>query len=529
MADEEVPIEDLEATLAEVQAMDEDDLEAIDRPSIPPVGSSPADQSQQLMQLFDAFDMDNTGTLGIGELWGILQHCTGQKQDYQQVCAIMARFDASGDGQLSLEEFMNLFYPPNNPPPKPAPPSDPTLHDTDDGMFVDSEFPPNGDSLGPCQGVTPDMVTWIRAPDLTPGNDELFANIEPNDIAQGALGDCWFLAGIAALAEFPGAIENCFQTKKINEKGMYKVKMWNGSSWEQIIIDDLIPCVSGQPAFSRPAGNELWVVLLEKALAKWCGNYAATEGGFENFCWEMLTGAPNQVGYQNPDGAAGQWQALDVKFPDLHAPHGIQATASSEGSCSPDDMWNKLCDFDDKNYVMGASTNKEGEDSGQIGHSGGEHIRADGIVKGHAYSLITATEAEGFKMVQLRNPWGNDAEWKGAFSDHSSDWSQNPELAQALGYGCKPDGVFWMTWEDFQECYDAIWVSQKTMSTPQRQVIQNTAYQTEGVTRALKPSQAAPYSRSNPEANGRKVYSMAEKACGRAGACHSMTGGCSIM
>jgi len=49
---------------------------------------------------------------------------------------------------------------------------------------------------------------------------------------------------------------------------MYK----NGEKID-IIIDNFIPCISHRPCFSRANGNELWVILLEKAYAKLHGNY----------------------------------------------------------------------------------------------------------------------------------------------------------------------------------------------------------------------------------------------------------------
>ena len=54
-------------------------------------------------------------------------------------------------------------------------------------------------------------VEWIRANQLcATGKMYLFQDgIEPSDVVQGALGDCWLMAALAALAEFPGAIENC--------------------------------------------------------------------------------------------------------------------------------------------------------------------------------------------------------------------------------------------------------------------------------------------------------------------------------
>jgi calpain-15 len=49
---------------------------------------------------------------------------------------------------------------------------------------------------------------------------------------------------------------------------MYK----NGEKID-IIIDNFIPYISHRPCFSRANGNELWVILLEKAYAKLHGNY----------------------------------------------------------------------------------------------------------------------------------------------------------------------------------------------------------------------------------------------------------------
>jgi len=36
----------------------------------------------------------------------------------------------------------------------------------------------------------------------------LFDKIEPNDVSQGKIGNCWLMAAISALAEFPEFIMN---------------------------------------------------------------------------------------------------------------------------------------------------------------------------------------------------------------------------------------------------------------------------------------------------------------------------------
>ena len=61
----------------------------------------------------------------------------------------------------------------------------------------------------------------------------------------------------------------------------------------------------------------------------------------------------------------------------------------------------------------------------------GEATNDDGIISGHAYSLISVHEIdfskETVRLLKLRNPWGQ-TEWKGAWSDGDLRW--NPDLRE---------------------------------------------------------------------------------------------------
>ena len=46
----------------------------------------------------------------------------------------------------------------------------------------------------------------------------------------------------------------------------------------------------------------------------------------------------------------------------------------------------------------------------------------------------------------MRNPWGNEMEWNGAWSDGSPEWGYVPdEEKEALGINFDNDGEFWMS------------------------------------------------------------------------------------
>uniref|UniRef100_A0A6V3LXC2 Calpain catalytic domain-containing protein n=1 Tax=Lotharella globosa TaxID=91324 RepID=A0A6V3LXC2_9EUKA len=85
----------------------------------------------------------------------------------------------------------------------------------------------------------------------------------------------------------------------------------------------------------------------------------------------------------------------------------------------------------------------------------GEAKRSDGIVAGHAYSILHAEKVGNYRMLQLRNPWGS-FEWKGAWSDGDTKWKQHKDVARKLKYEDRDDGCFWMEFDDWDKIFDSI-------------------------------------------------------------------------
>lgn len=186
--------------------------------------------------------------------------------------------------------------------------------------YTDPDFPPveaslakNWSSLSPKQQINWKKFVWRRAEEIFgPNYDIFYQEIEPNDIRQGQLGDCYLLSSLSSLAERPFVVKKIFNPTEKNQYGLYSVWLNVNGSWENIIIDDYFPCVNekGGPAFSKANGNELWVLILEKAYAKVFGSYQVIEGGNPAVALRDLTGAP----YENRDEGTAEelWEYIRI-------------------------------------------------------------------------------------------------------------------------------------------------------------------------------------------------------------------------
>ena len=60
--------------------------------------------------------------------------------------------------------------------------------------------------------------------------------------------------------------------------------------------------------------EELWVPLLEKAIAKFCGNYGEIYGGMESWVFNVLTGQTPEILQKTNKGWVSGWVPLIIFF-----------------------------------------------------------------------------------------------------------------------------------------------------------------------------------------------------------------------
>ena len=157
--------------------------------------------------------------------------------------------------------------------------------------FVDYDFQPNDLSMiskkfskdgTEIKDILDYIIDWRRPENFILLNDEknevyniINDNPEPNDIIQEILPDHNFSSSISCIAEKPNLIKRLIiNNKKVSKFGFYIINLCINGLWKKIFIDDLFPCIpKSNPMITHSPSNEIWILLLEKALAKVFDSY----------------------------------------------------------------------------------------------------------------------------------------------------------------------------------------------------------------------------------------------------------------
>lgn len=83
------------------------------------------------------------------------------------------------------------------------------------GRYTDEEFPPNDPSIG-SQSYS-NNIMWKRPEAFIEGELAVFSGtIEPKDVKQGRLGDCYLMSAISLISDRPEIIKRLFERTEIN-------------------------------------------------------------------------------------------------------------------------------------------------------------------------------------------------------------------------------------------------------------------------------------------------------------------------
>jgi calpain-15 len=173
--------------------------------------------------------------------------------------------------------------------------------------FIDDGFPPCDKSLFSDEKTKEKVlgrkiraIQWLHPEQIKVRNEDqsfkwtvYLKNPTFHDIKQGHLGNCWFLSALAVILDRPEIIQKILVTKEFCPEGCYLVRLCHNGEWKIVMIDDLFPCdENAYLLYSKAHKRQLWVALIEKALAKLNKSYEALIAGHTIEGLSTLTGYP---------------------------------------------------------------------------------------------------------------------------------------------------------------------------------------------------------------------------------------------
>ncbi|XP_071942459.1 calpain-9-like [Antedon mediterranea] len=294
-------------------------------------------------------------------------------------------------------------------------------------LFEDKEFPAVEESLFYSKSQ-PKPFQWKRPSEIVPNPEFIAEGASRFDIVQGMLGDCWLLSAVSSLCTNQSLFQKvCLvdQNFKVDYAGIFHFRFWQFGEWIDVVVDDRLPTYNGKLVFLHSENNnEFWSALMEKAYAKLCGSYESLKGGQTSEAMTDFTG-------------------------------GIVETFKL--SKAPKDLFKIMQEGFARCSLMGCSIDAKPNEI--------ESKLDNGLIKGHAYAItgvskINAKTGSGqldVSLVRIRNPYGNESEWTGAWSDKSAEWSLvTTEEKKQLGLDFSDDGEFWMSFDDFTKKFSKL-------------------------------------------------------------------------
>ncbi|GKT28111.1 Peptidase C2, calpain family like protein [Aduncisulcus paluster] len=252
-----------------------------------------------------------------------------------------------------------------------------------------------------------------------PGSSVVVESFDSSDIAQGAIGDCWFLSALASVAN-DGTLEYV-RPRWDSSTGKVVGSLFFGDKLVEILTDDILAYYTNYndiQYYARSTDDgEMWVSFQEKILAKLAGGYANLDGNILESGFMML----------RPGFPIGNYD-LDLISDSEHTKllkNGIKHNGAITAA---------IASIDGQDYI-------------------------DGLPTGHAYSVLSITDVPddivtgGVTLYEVRNPWAM-TEYNGPYSDSDDIWLTNPQLAQYMDFEDKNDGLFYIQESDFYSIYD---------------------------------------------------------------------------
>ncbi|CAE7291359.1 CAPN7 [Symbiodinium sp. CCMP2592] len=302
------------------------------------------------------------------------------------------------------------------------------------------------------------MAEWLRRQGHRDLEPKIFDGIpDSSKIRQGRVTDCSLMSVLSVLADYERTfgdpvLRNILHPALAPNSAPpavqhYACRLFVNGMPRCVVVDDTVPvATNGRLLCAHSAiPHELWVLLIEKAVATIMGGSYAMRGS--NPCTDAfhITGWIPETFPLKPDceGAPSTESEFMEMFDTAQQGFGNGKCVVCVGTTD----------------IADATTN---ELAVRSGHVEGVSV-STGLVAGHAYPVLRCCTVQGRRLLFLKNPWGH-TRWKGKFSPGDVQWQANPGLAEALNYDntaavARDDGSFWISWEEVLRFFSHFYIA----------------------------------------------------------------------
>ncbi|KAJ8614555.1 hypothetical protein CTAYLR_000874 [Chrysophaeum taylorii] len=315
-------------------------------------------------------------------------------------------------------------------------------------LFVDREFNPPAGQM------------WLRPEDLQHDGErqakhgrheyEVIRDVPRGDDAiQGALGDCWLVSVISALASvFRGELlRHLFVAPedRSRDAGVHGVRLCVGGLWRTYVVDERFPVIGNgvttclKAVYGSTRRFQLFVQLIEKAYAKASGGYDNLKGGRTS-----EASVPRRTVFTFLSQALYALTGCAVR-------EHVLSEKTDVGL-----LWAQMLSAREAGFVLCAATR-------------GDAVSV-GLAPRHAYAIVNVVEVvrgrgrPNYRIVCLANPHGERSkyEWRGKFAYGSPEFETykpvllGPSVGSPKSQRARAATFIYLTLSDLRAHFDYV-------------------------------------------------------------------------
>ena len=278
-------------------------------------------------------------------------------------------------------------------------------------VFIDDEFNKEASIMN--NDKSSKEILWLKPSQLFKidySEIQMFKEFQGCTVSKSFEGVSLLALISTLLAEYPSRLIRVFNTRDTNQYGIYSINLYECCLIQEIIVDDTFPCQNNnENLIIKPDNQELWPLVLEKAMAKLYGSYNNIHNLGVDEILETICGMPTYL--------------FNLK------------------EYETEELWSQIYAYDKLNYIISMGKFSESDK------------KTNQRILSQIFSIVTLYEFNVYKIIKIKII-NNNFSWKGDFSEDSKLWTN--EIKEKVGFLKNEKNIIYMKSEDLTKNFDSL-------------------------------------------------------------------------